>query len=71
MGQNFCTGPFIQYDLTFSFKMLLGKLTESDILAFAEDIVWSYSSDGLFDKGVLWEEHKAKLLDVSSNIPAK
>ena len=51
--------------------MLLGKLTESDILAFAEDIVWSYSSDGLFDEGILWEEHKAKLLDVSSNIPAK
>ena len=52
-----------------SSKMLLGKVTESDILAFAEDIDWSYSSDGLFDEGSLWEELKAKLLDVSSNIP--
>ena len=37
--------------------MLLGKLTESDILAFAEDIVWSYSSDGLFDEGILWDRY--------------
>ena len=36
-------------DFVKSSKMLLGKVTESDILAFAEDIDWSYSSDGLSD----------------------
>ena len=35
-------------DFVKSSKMLLGKVTESDILAFAEEIDWSYSSDELF-----------------------
>ena len=56
-------------DFVKSSKMLLGKVSESDILAFAEEIDWSYSSDEVFDEGILWDELKAKLLDVSSNVP--
>ena len=49
--------------------MLLGKVSESDILAFAEGINWDYSSVELCDEELMWNELKCKLLEVSSNIP--
>ena len=56
-------------DFVKSNKMLLGKVSESDILSFAEDINWDYSSVELCDEELMWNELKGKLLEVSSNIP--
>jgi len=56
-------------DFVKSNKMLLGKVSESDILSFAEEINWDYASADSLDEELMWNELKDKLLKVSSNIP--
>ena len=57
-------------DFVKSNKTLWGKVSEADIVTFAEGIDWDYSSQDMLDEVLMWDELKTKLLAVSSKVPS-
>ena len=58
-----------QKEFIRSTKKLWGKISNDDIVNFANEISWDYDSPDLTDEETLWQELKAKLLKISDKVP--